>query len=307
MAGIWDNPLLGKFNELPKELKLSLGEGNTPLELVELPGRMALAVKDENKNPNGSFKDRSLAYQMSMYIDRGQRRFALSSSGNAAVSAAAFAEIAAVELDLFVSPLINPLKWQKIQKFVSGSANIHVHQSLHAKSDATQLVMQDKNIVNLRGSLDDLALPGFKTIAYELAEQYPEIDALFVPCSSGTSALAIMQGFKELGKKVAVYICQTEKVHAIAAELDPSYSESDTSLADAIGDRVAHRKDEVISALHECGGGGKVISDTALLTVRHELSKAGFDYSFNSLLAFAGYFKLADNNYRHTVILASGL
>ena len=266
-----------------------------------------MAVKNENVNPGGSFKDRSLAYQLSMYIDRGKNKFVLSSSGNAAVSAAALASIADVELDLFVSTHINPLKLEKIQKYLTDSGKIRLHQSDKAKSEAMQMAQQDGSVVNLRGSQDDLALPGFKTIAYELAAQCPEIDALFVPCSSGTSALAIMQGFKELGKKVAVFICQTAKVHPIAQEFDSSFADSETSLADAIVDRVAHRKEQLLIALKECGGGGKVISDSALLSVRHELSEAGIDYSYNSLLGFAGYFKLVDNNFKHPVILASGL
>ncbi len=306
--GIWNSTEFEKHNPLPQSVKLTLNEGGTPLKIIELPGNKVLAIKDENQNPNGSFKDRSLAYQMSIYVDQAKKDFVISSSGNAAISAAAFAKLAEANLDVFVSEHVNPLKLQKLENLSCDYNGIRIHKSLQPKSDAIKFA-NETHAINLRGSQDALAVIGFKTIAYEIAEEYPDVDAVFVPCSSGTSALGIVLGFRDLGKKVPVIICQTSKIHAIASEFDKDFQVAKTSLADAISDRVALRKLELVDQLRNCAGGGVVISDDDLQAAKERMATYGFDFSYNSLLAFAGFFKLenSDKLYKHPVIIASGL
>jgi threonine dehydratase len=318
MAGIWDNKQLAEFNELPKQVRLSLGEGNTHFMVYfsDVVPRGMIGIKDENTNPNGSFKDRSLAYQISMHLDRGKDRFVISSSGNAAISAAAYVSVGGGCLDVFVADTVNKEKLKKLQSLAAKSSKIMVHQEKQAKSAAVRFA-RGHDAVNLRGSHDDLALPGYKTIAYELAyHDYPDIDALFIPCSSGTSALGILQGFKEVGyDKVKIYLCQTSKVHALAKEFDLDFTTADLSLADAIVDRVAFRKAELIKLLKENGGGGYVISDAELKQVQEKAGEPAAGYSYNSLLGFAGLYKALTIHQRHglelpfkmPVILASGL
>jgi len=318
MAGIWENQLLGQYNKLPSKTKLTLGEGNTKFYLTfpaDAPQSM-LGIKDENTNPNGSFKDRSLAYQLSIYLDQGKDRFVISSSGNAAISAAAYANLGGAELDVFVADTVNLLKLQKLKKIADGNKKIKIHQSGKPKSEAIQFALET-GAINLRASIDDLALPGYKTIAYELAmHDYPEVDALFIPCSSGTSSLGILQGFKEVNYgHVKIYLCQTTKVNVLAREFDADFSQTDTSIADAIVDRVAHRKDQLISAIKENGGGGFVISDAEIESTRLKAGEAAQGFSNNSMLAYAGYHKAfafyKDKNqelpFKMPVILASGL
>ncbi len=304
MQGIWRFPQLSKMTLT----QLTLGEGDTPLLSVELNGKQVY-LKDENKNPNGSFKDRSLAWQLSDLIDEKKDQFVISSSGNAAISAAAYCSLAKLKLTVFVSTHINPEKLAKLEKFASDL--IVIKQVARPKSDAIMFA-KETGAINLRGSADPRAQMGFKSIAYELLKQLPGLDAIFIPCSSGTSALAIAKGFAESGRQVKIHICQTTKIHPIASLFDGDFEVSKTSKADAISDRVALLKDELVEMITASMGAGWVISDAELTQARADLSAAGDEfanYSDNSLLAVAGYQKSIANgkSFEHPVLLMSGL
>ncbi len=305
---IWNNPFLAKFNVLPS-IRLTLGEGETDSAEVIFQGTKVI-LKNEMGNPNGSFKDRSLAYQVSYYLSKGFRKFAISSSGNAAISAAAYVTLfKEAEIDLFVGFKTLPLKMAKILDLESD--RVRIHQTNRPKSDCFKFCIENK-VLNLRGSSDDLALTGFKTIAYEIIQKHPDVDCVFLPTSSGTSALALHYGFEEMGKMVAIFVCQTQSVHPIAKEFDKDYKEFPESLADAIVDRVALRKNRIVEALKVNGGGGFVISNDEIAIAQKETGLHGYWIeSPNSALAFAGFSKALKKNmldkFKKPLILVSGL
>ncbi len=84
----------------------SLGEGSTPLiEAPRIAAELNLArvlVKDESRNPTGSFKDRGLSVAMSMAHEMGIRKVAIPSAGNAASSLAAYAARVGMEAHVFM-------------------------------------------------------------------------------------------------------------------------------------------------------------------------------------------------------------
>ena len=153
MAGIWQYKNL-PVKGIPEHLRFSLGEGSTPLLDLDFQ-EYKLKIKNENVNPTGSFKDRSLAYQISYHSAKGVKKFTLSSSGNAAISAAAYCAKAQVELDLFVSSRIIPQKLEKIENYVN--KKIRLHQSLRPKSDAIKFSKYSGSM-DIRGSIDDIAV-----------------------------------------------------------------------------------------------------------------------------------------------------
>jgi len=305
---IWKYP---KINELvEKDFQLTLGEGDTPLFKLFLDKyeQKELGVKDpaktqklylkvETANPNQSFKDRSLAFQISNYYEEGVKKLLISSSGNAAVSAAGYVSLVKdMKLAVFVSNRINPAKLEKLNAYANKNQNISIMYSEKPKSDAIKYSLSEK-YVNLRGSTDDNAVAGFKTIAYELYEQEPEIDALFIPTSSGTSTVGIFQGYKDVIEFPSVLpkinVCQTEKIHPIAKEFDVLFDEEKTSNADAIVDRVAKRKGQVLEIIKETNGSGWIISDEDIERSIKFLKKKTklADLTPNGILSFAGFVK----------------
>jgi hypothetical protein len=111
---------------------------------------------------------------------------------------------------------------------------------------------------------------------------------------------------------VQIHICQTAKIHPIASLFDGDFEVSKTSKADAISDRVALLKDELVEMITASTGAGWVISDAQLAQARADLAAAGDQYSHfsdNSLLAVAGYQKALarGKSFEHPVLLMSGL
>lgn len=89
--GLWRFQKLGP----PAEQRITLGEAGTPLisctDLAERTGVAELLVKNETVNPTLSFKDRAMALGVSLTRDAGARGVVAASTGNTAVSAAAYA------------------------------------------------------------------------------------------------------------------------------------------------------------------------------------------------------------------------
>jgi len=281
--------------------------GNTPLKKYSYKDKI-FYVKHEESNLNGSFKDRSLSYQIQTHINNGKNKFVISSSGNAAVSAASYVSSKSnVKLDIFVSIHVDKIKLDKLKKLES--KNIILHQTKKPKSDAIMLA-KDTDATDLRGSQDDLAIIGYKDISTEIYAKQPNIDAIFIPCSSGTSTLGIYQQFHKLGINPAIHICQNTKIHPMAKFFDTDAMKEETHLATAIADRVAHRKNDVIAAIQLSHGFGWVISNQDLLNAQKIANKIfPSNISYNSLLSFAGYLKSLDKGYTYVtpILLFSGI
>ena len=306
---IWNYSQINKL--IPKEKQLSLNEGNTPLSEIIIK-KNKLLIKREDKNPNGSFKDRSLAYQISHFFQKGATHLTISSSGNAAISAANYCKLANIKLEIFISTKISIEKKIILEKLKSNQ--ITIHESKKAKSDAIKYAKQNK-IPNLRGSVDKHAITGFKTIAYELYEQNKNIDAIFIPCSSGTSTIGIYNGYQDLFKdnnqiKIpAFHIVQTERIHSFAKIFDKDFTKSTVSLANAISDRVGNRKEDVLKIINETNGFGWVISDFEIQKALKSTKSLINNKSPNSHLSLSGFSKSKEcgYNYNHPCLIFSGL
>ena len=143
---IWKDPQLAKYNVLPS-IQLTLGEGGTPL-FEAFFDNYRVWLKNEMLNPNNSFKDRSLAYQISYYVSNGTRKFVISSSGNAAISAASYISLTSdAEIDVFVGFGISKNKQERLEQLKFD--RVRIHQGPKPKSDAIKFARKN-NAVNLR-------------------------------------------------------------------------------------------------------------------------------------------------------------
>lgn len=285
---IWNSKLI----DTSLSTKLTLEEGNTPVEELEIEGIIAL-LKREDKNPNGSFKDRSIAYQLSKHISDGGKKFCISSSGNAAISAYAYSKLSDISLDIFVSSKLASEKLSKLE-----GAKLHI--SDNPKSDCIKF-SNETGAFNLRGSVDDNAYIGYYSLAEEISEL--DIDSIFIPTSSGNAALGIHQGLKKLGKHIPIYIVQTTKVCPIASLYDKEFIKTESSLVTCITDRVCKRKDQIVNLIKDSCGSGIVISDEEIL----EVSKK-YSLPINSSISIAGFSKALKKGYtiKRPLLVISG-
>jgi len=285
---IWNSKLI----DTSLSTKITLEEGNTPVEELEIEGIKAL-LKREDKNPNGSFKDRSLAYQLSKHISDGVKKFCISSSGNAAISAYAYSKLSDISLDIFISSKLSSEKLSKLE-----GAKLHI--SDNPKSDCIQF-SNETGALNLRGSVDDNAYIGYYSLAEEISEL--DIDSIFIPTSSGNAALGIHQGLKMLSKHIPIYIIQTTKVCPIASLYDKEFTKTDNSIVTCITDRVCKRKDQIVDLIKDSCGSGIVISDEEVL----EASKK-YSLPINSSISITGFSKALKKGYtiKRPLLVISG-
>ena len=320
---LWKYKIFNK--NVDKKFQISLGEGNTSCtKCTDLAGHLSLDtvwLKREDMNPTGSSKDRGIAYQLSFHMMKGVKSFVLSSSGNAAISLAAYGLKTSLPIDIFISKNIENTKLNRLKDVLDthiptskgnqkiNIKNITVHITKKPRSEAITFSHKEKAF-NLRGSLDEYAPKGYKSIAYELMEQCPNADALFIPTSSGTATFGIYQGYKEMKKSIPqIHIVQTTKVHAIAKKFDQSFSLTKTSTATAICDRIAHRRDKVIDIVKSTHGFGWVISDQEIQKAQEICKKyCSLDLSTDSALSLAGLTKALTikKNFSKPVLLCTG-
>jgi threonine synthase len=202
-CGIWRYQ--DSLPPIPNDFQISLGEGNTPLlharKLGEDLGLPNLYIKNEGQNPTGSFKDRPTAVGISMALSFGLETVAVSSTGNAGASLAAYAAQAGLRALIFVTDQTPPAKLVQMQ--LHGARIVPVRGSL---SDAFWLAYNasiEWNWMNLTSTfLNPFTMEGDKTVAYELYRQLGRSpDWILVPVSVGPLLVGILKGFIELQER----------------------------------------------------------------------------------------------------------
>lgn len=262
-----------------------------------------IILKREDLHPYGSHKGRSIPYMIDEYIKQGYSDFVISSSGNAALAAAYkvnnYNETnpnKKITLQIFVGKNIETEKLNDLKNLIIDK-NINIRQVKRPKQSAFQ---SDKNkkTKNLRQSTDDLALKGYQSLADEL-NAIKNLQAIFIPTSSGTTAEALKNSFYKLNINPQIHIVQTCACSIIAAEFDNNYYPCAISLAQAIVDNVAHRKKKVIEAIKKSNGFGWIVAENEIKKAIKLIKKTtGIDISPNSALSIAGLVKAVKNGWK---------
>lgn len=273
-------------------------------KLAEKIGIPMIILKREDLHAYGSHKGRSIPYMIEEYVKpssakasedkQGQTEFVISSSGNAALAAIYIVnDLKDINLKIFVGKNIDKNKLEKLKKLITNE-NISIEQVERPKQTAFQ-IDKDGEAKNLRQSTDDLALEGYKSLTDEL-EKIENLQAIFIPTSSGTTAQALGKFFNEmhpptlkLRRTKQIHVVQTDFCHPIAQEFDKDYSENEKSIAGAIVDKTAHRKEKVVEIIKNSRGSGWVVNDDEIKNAINLVKETtGIDISPNSALSIAG-------------------
>ena len=274
----------------------------TPLEhypdLAKTLGVSDLYFKREDLHPYGSHKGRSIPVMIDLYLAQGEKRFALSSSGNAALAAAMYVKELNnnLDLDIFVGNHVSPNKLAKLEKF----ADEHIR--ILKKERPLQALTQAMNegVRSLRQSTDENALIGYKKLADEINESFsvksmPALGAVFIGTSSGTTAEALAQNFiknanaNDAGEIPQVHIIQTSSCHPIADGLNSYDGPEEDSIAGAITDITGYRKADIVPLINKTGGAGWFATNEAIESAQELVKKyTGLDISTNSALSVVG-------------------
>lgn len=153
--------------------RLTLGEGGTPLlpapRLARTLGLRRLWLKDESRNPTGSFKSRGLAVAVSRAIELGARAVALPSAGNAAAALSAYAARAGIPAFVFL-PMDTPPSI--VRECLAYGARVYRVRGLI--TDCGRLVRRfaaERGWADLSTLREPYRAEGKKTMGFELVEQ----------------------------------------------------------------------------------------------------------------------------------------
>ncbi|HZF16356.1 MAG TPA: threonine synthase [Steroidobacteraceae bacterium] len=173
--------------------EVSLGEGFTPL--IEVEERVW--VKDEARNPTGSFKARGMAVAVSMAKELGATALSVPSAGNAAGALAAYG--ARADLPVTVAmPQDTPKPFFDECRLYG--ATLHSVQGTIADAGKFLREHGPQGSFDMSTLREPYRIEGKKTMAYELVEQLlGEVpDVVLYPTGGGTGLIGMWKAFDEM-------------------------------------------------------------------------------------------------------------
>ncbi len=289
---------------------ISLGEGNTPLldapHLTHTAGVGSLRIKDESANPSGSHKDRMSAIGVTQALDFGAHTVVLASSGNAAVSAARYAQAAGLGCEVATyagmpQAYADALDAHGAKRF-GFEDNAGRWRFVAGRAASPGCFALTNHSVPALGSAP-LAIEGYKAIASECHAEGYMPEHIMVPTARGDLAWGIYAGFRDLFDAGAVsavpkiwVVEPFARLSLVLAghDLHQSYP-GQTAQFSTAGATVTYLQYQAAKA---SGGGALVVSDAPAKTAQTLLGRHAISAE---LCAAAGFAAIAQLHARRAV------
>ena len=277
------------------EEPVTLGEGMTPLlRWAPLERSLKLAtvwIKDEGKNPTGSFKARGLAAAVTAARRNGAKSFTIPTAGNAGVALAAYARRAGIPVDVFAPRTTPATILNQIRAFGATLNLLDGHIGDCGK--AAREFAAKHGAFDVSTLREPYRIEGKKTMGLELAEQlgWKLPDVVIYPAGGGTGLIGMWKAFNELraagwitDPSPRFYAVQSTgcapvvKAFEAGDEQTASWPNPETAAAGLrvpgpLGGRL------MLTALRESKGGAMAVSDPDLLRWAATLAEQGLDAS----------------------------
>jgi len=278
------------FEFLPvpsRDYIVSLGEGGTPLlkarRLGEKLGLRNLYLKDETRNPTGSFKDRAMSVSVSMAVYFGFKRAVIASSGNAAASLAAYGARAGIEVYAFVPDFAG---YGKIAQLLYYGAKVFKVRWIEAEDPTVKMMRMLHEEYGFYpspsfGVYNPYQIEGPKTISMEIVEQldWSVPSQVFVPTGAASLLTGIYNGFRDfnmvgwINEYPRLVAVQPEGNHpfvrAWMERADPMrirpWEKPPETIATGLEDTYPWDGDAGLRALYSTNGYGVVVSDQEII------------------------------------------
>ena len=179
-----------------------LGEGDT--SLLDLPrigselGLRNLFVKDESKNPTGSFKARGLAAAISKAKELGIEKVIIPTAGNAGGAMAAYAARANIKALIYM-PKDTP-RANIEESRIAGAEVVLVDGLISDAAGMAGEKAKAEGWFDLSTFKEPYRVEGKKIMGYELAEtlDWTLPDVIIYPTGGGTGLVGMWKAFEEL-------------------------------------------------------------------------------------------------------------
>lgn len=310
--GLWRfAPLLPVRNAT---YRMTLGEGGTPL--LPVPGLRArtglpkLWLKDEGRNPTGTFKARGLCAAVARAAELGIQEFAIPTAGNAGVALAAYAARSGARARVFVPEDAPPPALQAMRRL---GAEVRTVRGLisDAGRACAEFVGRSPGILDVSTLKEPYRVEGKKTMGLELALHFGRHapDVVVFPTGGGTGIIGIRKAFEEAaalgwtdGSSPRLVAVQAEGCAPIVralrqgqeqteAWLDASTSAAGLRVPKPFADRLLMR------TLRDSGGTAVAVTEAEIGRGVHTLASARVAASPEGGAAWAGLERLVAENW----------
>lgn len=336
LAPIWRETLtqrpfnsIWRYRELlpvrREENVVSMGEGGTALihckNLGLMLGCSNIYMKDERQGPTGSFKDRQASLAISTMKELGVSEAVLASTGNVAISYAAYGARAGIKIWAFVTSTVPPDKMREVALY--GAEVIKVTATYDQTKQVAARFAEHKQLHLDRGIRSIAAKESMKTVAFEVAEQLASViddqrawetspgkdwrvpDWYVQAVSGGLGPVGVWKGFEELNRmgltngmpKLACIQAEgcapmVDSFHKGLKQAKPVLNPQTLITTVATGSPgIAYSFLERV--VREHGGTFESVSDEEAFRAMHMMAKLdGISMEPAAALAFAGLFKL---------------
>ncbi|AXR76889.1 threonine synthase [Natrarchaeobaculum sulfurireducens] len=186
-----------------RDSAVTMDEGATPLvecpSLAEELGVGRVLLKDEGRNPTGTFKDRGQSLGVTAAVQHGASEVALSSAGNAGQSAAAYAGRAGLESTVYL-PSRSGFTNKAMVNVHGGDMNVVGGRIDDAGAAYEEGLEEHDDWYPLQTFVTPYRHEGKKTMLYELLEQleWDIPDAICYPTGGGVGLVGLYKGATEL-------------------------------------------------------------------------------------------------------------
>ncbi|WP_232701164.1 threonine synthase [Halobacterium wangiae] len=295
-----------------RESAVSMDEGATALvdcpKLADEMGVGRVLIKDEGRNPTGTFKDRGQTVAMTAAAQHGASDVALASAGNAGQSAAAYAGRAGIDSHVFLPSRAGFTN--KAMVNVHGGDMTIVEGRIGDAGAAYADAMDDNDDwYSVKTFVTPYRHEGKKTMLYEVVEQldWEVPDHVVYPTGGGVGLVGMHKAaeeFRDLGltdNLPAMYAAQAEGCAPVVRafqegrDVHEPWDTPDT-ICGGIEIPDPGASPWILDALRESDGGAVATSDSAILdaavlVAQHE----GLEMGATCAAAASGASALADD------------
>lgn len=273
---------------MPYLTGVSLGEGSTPCQ--EIPalarelGAARLYLKNEGLNPTGSHKDRMSSQAVCRALDVGADTVVLASSGNAAVSAAAYCAAAGLHCEVATykdmpEPFAVALHYYGAKR-VSFDSGLDRWQHVRTRTECDGAFALTNYSVPAVGS-PVYGVEGYRAIALEWVAEGCRPDHVLVPTARGDLLWGIYSALRDLVEAGLLdrlpRLWVVEPFPRLDRVLEGASVHADfpgqTAQFSTAGNTVTRQQ---LLAVRASGGGAVSVNDRDAAAGVHRLAQAGF-------------------------------
>jgi threonine synthase len=181
----------------PVDRIISAGEGGTPLRKLS-SFKANVWVKDETRNPTGTFKDRGASCAVTALTRLGVKDLVLSSEGNAGCSFALYSKIVGGRCRVFLPQLSNPAKVELSRKL--GATVTIVEGTIGDAGKSAEALAKKEGSYNASTFLTPYRHDGKGTLALEICQQlrWKAPDWVVYPVGGGVGLVGMWKMFSIL-------------------------------------------------------------------------------------------------------------